>query len=69
MLLNKELEVLANSVIHFCENRLKELDNNLTVENKNIFRKSIYKIKRLKSELKGEKLSKFHKEGDSYENR
>lgn len=47
MFLNKELEVLANSVIRFCENRLKEFDNKLTKENKNIFRKTIYKIKRL----------------------
>jgi len=46
MFLNKESEVLADSVIHFCENRLNELEN-LTVENKNIFKKSIYKIKNL----------------------
>ncbi len=47
MFWNKELEMLANSVICFCKNRLKDLDNNLTVKNKDIFRKSIYKIKKL----------------------
>ena len=69
MFLNKELEMLANSVIHFCQNRLTELSNILTVENKSIFKKSIKKLKRLKSELKREKLSKFHNIGDEYETR
>jgi len=55
MFRNKEFEILANSVIHFCENRLKEL-NNLTLENKTIFYESIEKIKN----LKGENLSKFY---------
>jgi len=45
--MNKESEVLANSVIHFCENRLKELNNKLTIESKKTFKKSIHRIKRL----------------------
>ena len=59
MFRNKELEILANSVIHFCENRLKELDNILTLESKNIFTESIKRIKRIKDELKSEKLPNF----------
>ena len=47
MFLNKESETLANSVIHFCENRLRELDNKLTIKSKKTFKKSIHRIKRL----------------------
>ncbi len=47
MFWNKEIEMLANSVIRFCGNRLKELGDKLTVENKNVFKNTIYKIKNL----------------------
>lgn len=47
MFWNKELEILAKSIIKFYENRLKELDNKLTIENKKVFRDSIHRIKKL----------------------
>ena len=37
-------EMVAQSAIRFYENRLTELDNILTEENKEIFRRSILKI-------------------------
>lgn len=64
MFWNKEIEMLANSVIRFCKNRLRDLHNNLTVKNKEIFKKTICEIKRLKSEEKGENLSKIQNIGD-----
>jgi len=54
--------MLADSVILFCKNRLKDLDNNLTAKNKEILKKTIYRIKRLKFGEKSEKLSKFQNE-------
>lgn len=61
MFWNKEFEVLANSIIRFCKNRLKELDCILTVEKKDIFKETIFRIENLKSE----NLPKLHNIGDA----
>ena len=47
MFWNKELEILAKSIINFYENRLKELENKLSTENKKTFKESIHKIREL----------------------
>jgi len=47
MFWNKEVEILAKSIIHFYQNRLRELDEGLTKESKKTFKESIHRIKKL----------------------